>query len=197
MTTGPASPITNWRNTIRSSSKHLLRAAILATAVLLAAGCAKRAPEGGGSTTVPSNAGEIGSQAPDFVLLDLNGKSVRLADYKGKVVVLNFWATWCGPCRSEIPDLITLQSKYGSQGVVVLGLSLDAEGAGVVRPFADTHKMTYPQLIANAGTAKMYGGIIGIPTSFVVDRQGRITKKFFGVADLKAFEEAVQPLLAT
>src|SRR5204863_9720194 len=135
MTTGPASPTTNWRSTIRSSSAstRLLRGAVFLTALLLAFGCAKRAPEAGGSA-VPANAGEVGSIAPDFELQDLSGKTVRLSDYKGKVVVLNFWATWCGPCRAEIPDLITLQSRYGPKGMVVLGLSMDAEGAGVVRP---------------------------------------------------------------
>jgi peroxiredoxin len=167
------------------------------SAVLLAFGCAKRAPEGRGSTAVPSNAGEIGSKAPNVELTDLEGKKVPLSDFAGKVVVLNFWATWCGPCRAEIPDLITLQSKYGPQGVVVVGLSLDAEGAGIVKPFIQEHRVDYPMLIADAATARQFGGIIGIPTTFVLDRQGRIVKKFVGRMELKAFEEAVQPLLAT
>jgi len=158
--------------------------------VLLAFGCARRAPEGGG------NAGEIGSKAPNFELMGMDGEKVQLSDFAGKVVILDFWATWCPPCRAEIPDLVSLQKKYGEKGLVVVGLSLDAEGAGVVKPFAQEYHVNYPMLIANAKIASQFGGVIGIPTTFVLDRQGRIVKKFVGRMELKTFEEAVQPLLA-
>ena len=158
-------------------------------------GCARRGPDGG-RAPVAADAGSIGSKAPDFELTDLSGKKVRLSDFAGKVVILDFWATWCPPCRDEVPDFVRLQSKYGQQGLVVVGLSLDEEGATVVRPFAEKHDVNYPMLLANAETARQFGGVVGIPTTFVLDRKGRIVKKFIGRMELKTFEEAVQPLLA-
>ncbi len=169
---------------------------MLALGVLLAFGCARRAPEGGGPA-VPANAGEPGTKAPNFELADLSGKKVQLSDFAGKIVILDFWATWCGPCRAEVPDLVKLQSKYADKGVIVVGLSLDAEGASVVRPFVDEFKVNYPMLLASPETARQFGGIIGIPTTFVVDRQGRITRKFFGRVEARTFEDAIRPLLAT
>ena len=198
MTTGPASPITNWRSTIRSSRRSI---AILA--LVLAFGCARSGTEGtgagaqkgAGSGSIPANAGTIGSQAPDFELTDLSGKKVRLSDFKGKVVILDFWATWCGPCRMEIPDLVKLQTKYGDKGLTIVGLTVSSPEKDV-RSFAQDHGMNYPVLLEADDLTHRYGGVVGIPTTFVVDRQGRITQKFIGMMESRAFEEAIQPLLA-
>ncbi|HEY2924111.1 MAG TPA: TlpA disulfide reductase family protein [Candidatus Eisenbacteria bacterium] len=193
------------RNTIRSSKRATaarpvrsalsgLAAALLA--LLLASGCARQGSKQG-NAKVPADAGAIGSKAPDFELADISGKTVRLSDFAGKVVLLDFWATWCPPCRDEVPDFVRLQAKYRQQGVQVVGLSLDAEGAKVVRPFAEEYNVNYTMLMANAETAAQFGGILGIPTTFVLDRQGRIVKKFIGRTELKTFEEAIKPLLET
>ncbi len=170
-------------------------------ALLLAFGCARSGSEGKGGTPaakggIPADAGTIGSQAPDFELADLSGKKVTLADFKGKVVILDFWATWCGPCREEIPDFVKLQTKYKAQGLEIVGLSLDDGGEGVVRPFAEKHEVNYTMLLGNQETADRYGGVVGIPTTFVLDRHGRIVKKFIGMMAPQTFEEAIQPLLA-
>jgi len=181
----------SWRNTIRSSRPT---AWALLAALLLAAGCARQEAKQGAA---PPDAGTLGSKAPDFELSDLSGKTVRRSDFQGKVVILDFWATWCGPCRQEVPDFVRLQAKYRQQGLVVVGLSLDADGAKAVRPFAEEFNVNYPMLLANADTARLYGGVLGIPTTFVLDRQGRIVKKFIGRMESKTFEEAILPLLAT
>jgi len=144
-----------------------------------------------------ANAGEIGSNAADFELADLSGKKVRLSDFKGKVVILDFWATWCGPCRAEIPEFVKLQSKYKDKGLAIVGLSLDSDGESVVAPFARKHDINYTMLLANDGTARLYGGVNAIPTTFILDRQGRIVKKFIGVMPRETFEQAIQPLLAS
>jgi thiol-disulfide isomerase/thioredoxin len=109
---------------------------------------------------------------------------------------LNFWATWCPPCRDEVPDFVRLQSKYRDQGLAIVGLSLDQGGARDVRPFADEYDVNYTMLIAGQETADAYGGIVGIPTTFVLDRNGTIVKRFVGRASSEAFEEAIRPLLA-
>jgi cytochrome c biogenesis protein CcmG/thiol:disulfide interchange protein DsbE len=184
-------------STIRSS-----RSAIAALALLLAFGCAKSGTERGGATvgkekvSIPANAGEIGSQAPEFELADLSGKKVRLSDLKGRVVIVDFWATWCGPCRAEIPDFVRLQSKYRERGLTILGVAVNSEEK-VVRSFAEDHDINYPVLLEGDETTKLFGGVYAIPTTFVLDRQGRIVKKFIGAMPAEAFEEAVQPLLAS
>src|SRR6267378_2408787 len=137
----------SWRNTIRSSRPT---AWALLAALLLAAGCARQEAKQGAA---PPDAGTLGSKAPDFELSDLSGKTVRRSDFQGKVVILDFWATWCGPCRQEVPDFVRLQAKYRQQGLVVVGLSLDADGAKAVRPFAEEFNVNYPMLLANADAA--------------------------------------------
>ena len=201
----------SWRSTIRSSDPKPIvararawrpirgaAAPALALGLALALGCARKepAPGAGVDQGAPSaDAGAIGSVAPAFAHSDLDGKTVQLSDFKGKVVIVDFWATWCPPCRAEVPDLVRLQSKYGDEGLAVVGLSLDAGGAKDVRPFADEFNVNYTMLIANDETASAYGGILGIPTTFVIDRQGRIAKRFIGLTEYKAFEEAIVPLL--
>jgi thiol-disulfide isomerase/thioredoxin len=183
-----------WRPTIRFSSAPRIAVA-LAVALALAAGCAKKEPAAT-SRSAPAGSGAEGTQAAAFELPDLDGKVVRLADFSGKVVILDFWATWCPPCRAEVPHLVELQDKYRDQGLAIVGLSLDAGGAGDVRPFSKEHSINYTMLIANDGTQESYGGITGIPTAFVLDRKGRIVKRFLGYTAPEVLEETIRPLLA-
>jgi peroxiredoxin len=168
---------------------------LAALLLAFAAGCARKAPPQGGAVSTAEDSGTVGSPAPAFELKDLDGKTVRLADFHGKVAVVNFWATWCPPCRAEVPDFVRLQAKYRSQGLAIVGLSLDAEGAGKVRPFVDEYNVNYTMLLANDETARAYGGIVGIPTTFVLDRNGTIVKKLIGKAEYQTIEEAILPLL--
>lgn len=163
----------------------------LAAAVLAAAGCAKEETAGKAEP-----AGQVGTAAPAYELPDLDGKMVKNTDFLGKVVILDFWATWCPPCRMEVPHFVRLQSQYGDQGLAIVGLSLDAGGARDVRPFADEYKVNYTMLIAKDETAESYGGVVGIPTTFVIDRKGRIVRKFVGYTPPETFEETIKPLLA-
>ena len=136
----------------------------------------------------------VGKPAPAFALKDIAGKPLKLADYRGKVVMLDFWATWCVPCRVEIPHFVELQKKYASRGFVMIGISMDDE-PGLVAPFAKKHGMNYPVVIGDGALGEKYGGILGLPVAFVIDRNGIIRERYDGVTSAETFEKAVVALL--
>ena len=133
--------------------------------------------------------------APDFVLKDVYGKDVKLSDFKGKIVVLNFWATWCGPCLREIPDFIELQKEFEKDGLQFIGIALDQEGANKVRPFVEKNKISYPILIGNNEIADKYGGMNAIPVTFLIDRKGMIRNHYIGMRQKDDLEDMASALL--
>lgn len=136
-----------------------------------------------------------GKPAPNFELPDLKGSKVHTTDFKNKVLLVNFWATWCSPCIVEIPWFIEFQQKYGPQGLQVIGISLDEAGTKDVVPFVEKHKMTYPVLLGNDSTAELFGGIMGLPTTFIVDRDGKYYSMHRGLVSRESVEEELQNLL--
>lgn len=133
--------------------------------------------------------------APDFVLKDAEGKAVRLSDFRGKVVLLDFWATWCGPCQVEIPWFIEFQRKHKSDGLEVIGVSMDDDGWASVKPFLAEKHVNYRVLIGDEKTGDQYGGVEALPTTFLIDRAGRIASVHVGLAGKKDFEDAIETLL--
>jgi peroxiredoxin len=134
-----------------------------------------------------------------FTLKDMHGKDVRLSDYKGKVILLNFWATWCGPCKYEIPAFVELQAKYRDQGFVVLGVSTD-DPPDKLRTFADQYKINYPVLQGRDRTDFVddaWGPMWGIPVSFFIGRNGTICRKQTGLATKEQLEKEIKALLVT
>src|SRR6516162_6776235 len=133
-----------------------------------------------------------GDPAPDINVKNLDDKEVTLADYQGQVVLVNFWATWCDPCRVEIPWLIEMQSKYGARGFTVLGIAMDEEGKPVVAPFVSKERydvggqklsMNYPIVIGDEKVAEKFGGLLGYPTSVLISREGKVLKRTTGLID--------------
>ena len=131
---------------------------------------------------------------PSLTLTDLDGKALASADWRGKVVLLNFWATWCGPCRAEIPDLIRLQEKYADQFLVV-GLSTDVDPPNKVKAFAEGMNINYPIAMAPPDIEAKFGGVFGLPTSFILDTEGRIVQKHIGLLDPALYELEIRALL--
>jgi thiol-disulfide isomerase/thioredoxin len=132
--------------------------------------------------------------APAFQLSTLDGKPLSLADYKSKVILLNFWATWCGPCRAEVPDLVELQKKYKDQ-LQVIGLVVDDDDEDAIKKFADKYGINYPIAIATDEIRSEYGGIPALPTSFVLDGEGRVVQKHEGLRDPVLYEVEIRSLL--
>jgi cytochrome c biogenesis protein CcmG/thiol:disulfide interchange protein DsbE len=131
---------------------------------------------------------------PQFTLSSLDGKTVAMKDLSNKVVVIDFWATWCGPCREEIPHLNKLYSDYKGQGLEIIGISMD-DGPEVVKEFARELRMEYPVVMGNDELADQFGGILGLPTTFIVDRKGNIVKKFVGLPPAEALNRVVRELV--
>ena len=136
--------------------------------------------------------------APDFSLTDVNtGKSFTLASMRGKVVLVDFWATWCGPCRMAIPHLIDLQQQYKGKGLQVVGVSLDQQGPAVVKPFYQQWKMNYIVGVDDQGqVARQYGGIRSIPTAVLIDKHGKVITGFVGYRPKEEYENAIKAALA-
>ncbi len=140
---------------------------------------------------------EIGASktAPDFTLPDAKGQRLRLADYKGKVVLLNFWATWCGPCKAEIPWFIEFQKEYQAKGFTVLGVSLDEDGWKVINPYAAEQKINYPVLLGNEEVNQLYGGIEALPTTLLIGRDGKIAYLHSGLVSQNQYKKEILQLL--
>ena len=174
--------------------KKIVAVAVIVMGVLVA-GIFFSGNEGNGSPVV-TEVSEVASsnKAPDFTLSDMRGNEVSLSDFKGNIVIINFWATWCGPCRFEIPDLMDLQEKYNGD-LVVLGVSLDYDGPSVVPQFAERLGISYPVLYDNGRVAHRYGGVTGIPTTFVIDRDLNVYKRYIGYRPQTVFEKDIQDLI--
>ena len=132
-----------------------------------------------------------------FTLKDANNQSVKLSDFKGKVIILNFWATWCVPCRAEIPALVELQSKYGAKGLQVIGVSVD-DPIEKMKPFVDQFKINYPALTAfkNEGILDSYGPMVVVPFTSIIRKDGSMCIKHIGPVTKETFEREIAPLLA-
>lgn len=131
--------------------------------------------------------------APPFLLRDISGNIVSTADWKGKVVILNFWATWCPPCREEVPELVQLQNKYKDQ-LLVVGASEDEDGPPKVQQFAQRYGINYPVVMATKELIENYGGVPALPTSFVIDPQGHVMTKHTGLYEYEVYEREVRAL---
>ena len=142
--------------------------------------------------------------APEVTLKDLDGKDLSLSAYKGKVVLVNFWATWCEPCQVEIPELIEIQQKYAAKGFTILGVAMDDDGASVVTPWVKKERfdvngsksqMNYPIVIGNDAAADKFGGLIGLPTSILVSRDGKVIKHITGLISLDEISKSIESQL--
>jgi cytochrome c biogenesis protein CcmG, thiol:disulfide interchange protein DsbE len=154
----------------------------------------RRSSERAGTASTSFGATKV-TPAPDFTLTDINGKPLRLADYKGKVVLLDFWATWCAPCRSEIPKFVDWQKQYGPQGFQVIGISMDDDDKPVPA-FMQKFGINYPVAVGDAKLADQYGGVLGLPVNFVIGRDGQIYQKHVGLTEnLGVIESEIKQLL--
>jgi peroxiredoxin len=134
--------------------------------------------------------------APDFALKDSTGKTVKMSDYRGKVVLLNFWATWCGPCKIEIPWFMDFEQTYKDKNFAVLGVSLDEDGWEAVKPYIEEKKINYRVVIGTEQVAQLYGDVDSLPTSFMIDRQGRVAAVHVGLVSKSDYEHDIVNLLA-
>jgi thiol-disulfide isomerase/thioredoxin len=133
--------------------------------------------------------------SPAWELKSVDRKLVKSSDFSGKVVILDFWATWCGPCRLEIPSFIELQKQYADKGLVIVGVSLDQNGASAVKPFMVKTGINYPVLLGDQTIVSSFGGVEAIPTTFIIDRGGKIVRKHVGYSEKADFEAEIKPLL--
>ena len=133
--------------------------------------------------------------APSFELAPLDGQKLQLSTLRGQIVLVDFWATWCGPCRDEAPKLVELQHKYAARGLRVIGISMD-DDAAPVRTFYAQHRLNYPVALGDAALAERFGRVLGMPAKFLIDRQGRIASKHAGAVDFGLLERELQELLS-
>lgn len=157
-------------------SRYLVIALLL---VALVAGCGRGGKEKNAGTAT-GQAAATAAAGPEFALKDLNGNVVRLADLRGEVVIVDFWATWCPPCRQSLPHLQSISDEFGGRGVKVLGIAMDDQGESVVRPFVAKHNLTFTVLLPDNQVDQTFGGVRALPTTFVIGPDGKIFKKLVG-----------------
>jgi peroxiredoxin len=136
-----------------------------------------------------------GQLAPDFSLTALDGKTVKLSDFRGKAVLLNFWATWCEPCKIEMPWFVDLQKKYGPQGLQVVGVAMDDASPKDIAEFAQKMSVNYPVLVGKESVGNQYGGIPYLPSTFYISRDGKVVDRVFGLVSRSEIENNIQKAL--
>lgn len=148
-------------------------------------------------TRQPVMSKDAGSEkiAPEFSLKDVNGAVRKLSDFKNKVVIIDFWATWCPPCRQEIPHFIDLYDRYKNQGLEIIGVAMDSNPGRVLSAFIEENSINYTVLIGNGEVYDLYGGIAAIPTTFIIDKDGKIRKRYIGYNEKEIFEKDIKELL--
>ncbi len=169
---------------------------ILAVTGMLVAGKYLATRQSGAAATSLALGSVKGQVAPDFELTDLEGKPMKLSSLRGEAVLLNFWATWCGPCKIEIPWLIDLQKKYGAQGLRIVGISMDDGGKDAVAKFTKEMGINYPVAIGNEKVADEYGGVQALPTSFYLGRDGKVVARAFGLISRSEIEDNIKASLS-
>ncbi len=173
-----------------SSQSNIRRSVLSVIAALFLFGLENNA------VAVPDNSISVISRtAPDFSRMDLNHRQVSLAAYRGKVVLLNFWATWCGPCLIEMPHFVAWQQAYGKQGLQVIGVSMD-DDAQPVRAVYQRYRLNYPVVMGDEKLGEMYGGILGLPVTFLIDRSGKVRFMYQSGARLSQIRSEIETLLS-
>jgi thiol-disulfide isomerase/thioredoxin len=179
-------------------AKALFFAVLTLMVATVFSGCTIKTPSAGSG-----NAAALSAE-PNVTFDDLQGNRVTLASMKGKVVLVNFWATWCEPCRGEIPILIGMQTQYGPKGFTTLGVAMDEEGKKVVDPYVHTTQfnvggqpmtMNYPIVLGSDDIATQFGGLLGMPTSYLISRDGKIAKKYVGALNEAQIKKDVETQL--
>jgi len=138
---------------------------------------------------------QAGQRAPDFTLIDSTGSPIKLSELKGKVVLLDFWATWCGGCKVEIPWYMEFETKYAKKGLATFGVSMDDDGWKSVKPFLQEHKINYPIVIGTQDIANEYGGLPSLPMTLLIDRSGKVAESHPGMVNKEEFENKIKQLL--
>jgi thiol-disulfide isomerase/thioredoxin len=181
------------RSLLRPSALSLAAALALLSEINLSSSSlrAESAPVSAASAEALPVLGE----SPAWNLVTLDGKSVGRDELKGKTVVVDFWATWCGPCIHEIPGYVALQKKYADRGLVIVGVSVDRKGETAVPPFAKKMSINYPLALATPEVIEAFGGIEAIPTTFLIDREGKIRHRKVGAMETEDYEKLLLPLL--
>jgi peroxiredoxin len=167
-------------------------AAVVAVMLFLGFHAARRAGAGG----PPDSLDPAGKPAPDFTLASLDGKNVTLSDYRGQAVLLNFWATWCGPCKIEMPWFIELQKEYGPQGLQIVGVAMDDASKEEIQKFIQEMGVNYTILLGKEAVGQQYGGVDVLPTTFFIDRDGKIVSREFGLQSRSLFVDNIKKSLS-
>jgi peroxiredoxin len=168
------------------------RLALAIAAVAFLAACTHPLEEVGEASFKPQASRR---QAPDFRLRDAQGKYAKLSDYRGKVVLLNFWATWCPPCKIEIPWFVEFEKQYKDRGFAVIGVSMDEDGWDAVRPYLAHSNINYRVVVGDDIVGQLYGGVDSLPTTFMIDREGRVANVHLGLVSKSDYRDDIEKLL--
>lgn len=173
------------------SPAHSAALALAAAALVATIGCSGQ-PRPAKAAVKPAKDRQA---APEFTLKDASGQTVKLSQFKGKVVLLNFWATWCGPCKIEIPWFIAFEKQYKDRGFAVVGVAMDEDGWEVVKPYIETRQVNYRVVMGDDVVAQLYGGVESLPTTFLIDREGRVASVHIGLVSKKTYQHDIDLLM--